>query len=84
MPEQSEEKTDAMIADQFNRVDSLLTVGDTAAVLSAVGNIAAAMSTPSEVEPSGQSGGSEESSQEEQKKVAEVRILGSLRKLPPH
>ena len=73
MPEQSEEEKAAMVANQVNRVDSLLTSGDSNAVLGAVGSIAAAISQPSADETSEQSSAATAPSQEEQKKMEEVR-----------
>ena len=74
MPEQSEEEKAAMVANQVNKVDSLLTTGDSAAVLGAVGTIAAAISQPSADETSEESSEAAPS-QEEQKKLEEVRKL---------
>lgn len=46
MPEQSEEQKAAMVNDQVNKMDEMITAGDSVAVLSAAASIASAFLQP--------------------------------------
>lgn len=72
MPEQSEEEKAAMVNDQVNKMDQLITEGDSVAVLSAAAGIASAFLQPkatTKVAEEGEEAVTKNSEQESRAKV---------------
>lgn len=75
MPEQSAEEKAALVAQQVANVDNLLSEGDPAAVLGAIGNIAAVALAPAASDSTkSDSDAAAEPSAEEQQQMAAVGL----------